>query len=247
MLKKISPLLTFLAILVVWEAGTRLGKVPEFILPAPSVVAAASVGMTPGAWFSNIFATLYVALAGFFLALAVSLVIAISMVLTPQLRRNVYPILVVIHSTPIVAIAPIIVVMLGTGNLSRISITFLIAFFPLVVSGVTGMLDAPEEVIELSRSLRASDMREVVGLRLPYAVSHIFAALKVSVTLSVIGAVVAEFVAANEGLGYMIMFATSNFRMPFAFASLAILVVISLGLFGLVTLVQRTFFRWSLP
>jgi len=149
--------------------------------------------------------------------------------------------------TPGVANAPIIIVVLGAGGAPRIGITFLIAFFPLVVSPATGLMATPRELIELSQSLRAPAWREVTQIRLPYAIPYVFSALKISITLAVIGAVVAEFVAADRGLGYFIQFSTSMFRLPEAWAGLGILVLLSLSLFQAVSLAQRLLFPWSLP
>lgn len=111
----------------------------------------------------------------------------------------------------------------------------------------TGLLATPPELIELSRSLRAPLRREITQIRLPYATPHIFAGLKISITLAVIGAVVSEFVAADVGLGYFIQFSTSMFKLPQAWAGLAILVAISLIMFQTVNMTQRFFFPWSLP
>lgn len=163
------------------------------------------------------------------------------------MSRTLYPLLVIVQSTPIVAVAPIIVVVIGAGDLPRVFITFLIAFFPIVVSCVTGLLATPEELVELSRSLGASKAREYRNIRLPYAIPHLFSALRISITLAVIGAVVAEFVAAEKGLGYFINFSTSMFQVPQAFAALMMLVVISLLLFHLIGLLQKVCFPWSLP
>jgi len=124
---------------------------------------------------------------------------------------------------------------------------FLITFFPLVISTATGLASTPRELIELSRSLKAGRIREYLHIRLPYAVPFIFSALRISVTLAVIGSVVAEFVAADKGLGFLILFSTSLFKVPQAFASLGILVTASLVMFHLVVLVQRLWFPWSLP
>ena len=155
---------------------------------------------------------------GYFVAIAVSVPLAVALVNSRFLSRTLYPILVIVQSTPVVAIAPIIVVTLGASDLPRVVITFLIAFFPIVVSTVTGLLATPEELIELSRSLRAGRTREMLHIRLPFAVPYIFSALKISITLAIIGAVVAEFVAAERGLGFFIMFSTSFFKIPQAFA-----------------------------
>lgn len=138
-------------------------------------------------------------------------------------------------------------VVLGAGDAPRVVITFLIAFFPIVVSTTTGLMSTPEELLELSRSLGAGRGREIRNIQLPYAVPYIFSALRISVTLAVIGAVVAEFVAAESGLGFFIAFSTSFFKVPQAFAALALLVTLSLVLFRLVALLQRWLFPWSLP
>jgi ABC-type nitrate/sulfonate/bicarbonate transport system permease component len=162
------------------------------------------------------------------------------------LSRTLLPWLVVVQSTPIVAIAPIIVVTLGAGTLPRVVITMLIAFFPIVISTAAGLASVPPELIELSRSLRATRAREYWQIRMPHAVPYIFSSLKVAITLAIVGAVVAEFVAAERGLGYLILFATSSFKVPVAFASLALLVGSSLALYALIVLLHRRLFPWSL-
>jgi NitT/TauT family transport system permease protein len=128
----------------------------------------------------------------------------------------------------------------------RIVITFLISFFPIIIATVAGIVHTPEELLEMSRSLKAPRIREITQIRLPSAIPHIFSGLKVSITLSVIGAVVAEFVAAEKGLGYAILFSTSSFKVATAYANLAVLVLLSLVLFRTVSVVQRLFFDWSL-
>ena len=242
----LAPALTMLGIIVVWEIACRQFKIPEYLLPAPSAIFAAGRTISGAEWLGHVVATLRVALMGYAASIAISLPLAIILTLSPVLSRTIYPILVVIHSAPIVAIAPIIVVTLGVDDFPRVVITCIISFFPLVISTATGLLSTPEELIELSRSLRAPKRREVLQIRLPYAVPYIFSALKVSITLAVVGAVVAEFVAAQRGLGYAIMFSTSTFKIPQAFAGLTILVSLSLALFQLVVLAQRLLFPWSI-
>jgi len=241
------PVATFLIILAIWEVGTRAFGVPTYILPAPSRIAAGFQVIEISRWFEHIWATLRVALLGFGFAILISLPIAIGLAKSRILSRAFYPLLVVIQSVPIVAVAPIIIVVLGTDDAPRIVITFMISFFPLVVSMTTGLLATPPELIELSRSLRASQWREVSQIRLPYATPYIFSGLKISITLAVIGAVVAEFVAAEKGLGYFIQFSTSMFKLPQAWFGLVVLVALSLSLFQAVSLVQRVFYPWSLP
>lgn len=247
LLDRYAPPLAFIALVLVWEGATRLFKVPSFLLPAPSAILQALTATPLSVWAGHVFATLRVALMGYALAIVVSVPLAMGFASSRVLSRTLYPILVVVQSTPIVAVAPIIVVTLGASDLPRVVITFLITFFPIVVSTVTGLLATPEELIELSRSLRAGRAREMLHVRLPFALPYVFSALKIAITLSVIGAVVAEFVAAEQGLGFFIAFSTSYFKIPAAFAGLGVLVAISLILFRLVAFVQKRLAPWSLP
>lgn len=241
------PLLTFAALLILWEASARVFAIPTYILPAPTRILQGFGAVEAGRWVEHVWATLRVALIGYAVAIAVSLPIAVGLSKSRLLSRALYPILVVIQSVPVVAVAPIIIVVLGTDDAPRVVITFMIAFFPLVVSMTTGLMATPPELIELSRSLRAPQHREITQIRLPYAVPYIFSGLKISITLAVIGAVVAEFVAAEVGIGYFIQFSTSMFKLPQAWAGLLVLVTMSLTLFQAVSIAQRVFFPWSLP
>jgi NitT/TauT family transport system permease protein len=244
---RLAPGAAFVVLVLVWEVACRIFAVPSYLLPAPSAIIAAGFNVTGLQWLSNISATLRVAVMGYLVAVAISIPLAVALVSSRFLSRTLYPILVIVQSTPIVAVAPIIVVTLGASDLPRVVITFLITFFPIVVSTVTGLMATPEELIELSRSLRAGRRREMLHIRLPFAVPYIFSALKISTTLAIIGAVVAEFVAAEHGLGFFIAFSTSFFKIPQAFAGLAVLVTLSLALFRFCTLAQRWLVPWSLP
>ena len=243
----ILPLLTFVALLIIWEVGTRVFAVPSYILPAPSRIAQGFSAVSFDRWMQHVWATLRVALIGYATAFLVSLPIAIGLAKSRLLSRALYPLLVVIQSVPVVAVAPIIIVVLGTDDAPRILITFMIAFFPLVVSMTTGLMATPLELLELSRSLRAPAFREITQIRLPYAIPYVFSGLKISITLAVIGAVVAEFVAADVGIGYFIQFSTSMFKLPQAWAGLLLLLVLSLSLFQIVSQLQKWLFPWSLP
>lgn len=246
LLNRLAPAITMVALLALWEIGCDVFRVPEFLLPAPSAIIKAGFNAPLKYWLLNVSATLIVAVCGYLLAIAIGIPLAVMLALSPLLSRTIFPILVVIHSTPVVAVAPIIVVALGVDFSPRIFITFLISFFPIVISTATGVHNTPEELLEMSRSLKAPRFREVLQIRLPSAIPYIFSALKVSITLAVIGAVVAEFVASGEGLGYAILFATSTFMVSTAFANLVVLVALSLILFRIVSGVQSVFFGWSL-
>ena len=244
---RFAPLITCVVLLAAWELGCRLFHVPPYLLPPPSRIVAGAFEQSAPVWLSNIWATVRVAVMGYLAAIVISIPLAMALASSQLLSRSLYPIIVVVHSMPIVAIAPIIVVTLGASDLPRVVITFLITFFPIVVTTTAGLMATPEELIELSRSLRAGRMREMLHIRLPFALSYIFSALRIATTLSVVGAVVSEFVAAERGLGYFIQFSTSFFKINQAFAALAILVTISLAFFQLISLAQRLLAPWSLP
>jgi NitT/TauT family transport system permease protein len=244
---RLTPFLAFVGVLAVWESATWLFSIPSFLLPSPWQIAAAAAAVESSTWATHIWATLRVALIGYGASIAIGIPLAICLSGSRFLTRTLYPMLIIIQSTPVVAVAPIIVVTLGAGDMPRVVITFLIAFFPIVVSTTTGLMATPDELIELSRSLRAGRRREITQIRLPFALPHIFSALKISVTLSVIGAVVAEFVAADSGLGYFIGLSTSFFKIPQAFAGLAVLILLSLVMFRCVVWTQSRFAPWSLP
>lgn len=240
------PLATFVLLLIVWETSCRVLAIPSFVLPSPTRIVGGFGAVDVSRWFEHVWATFRVAMIGYMLSIVISLPIAIMLARSEFLSRALYPILVVIQAMPVVAVAPVIIVALGSGDMPRIVITCLITFFPLVVSTTTGLMSTPPELVELSRSLRAPISREITQIRLPFAVPYIFSALKISVTLAVIGAVVSEFVAADKGLGYFIQFSTSMFQVQNAWAGLIVLVLMSLTLFQIVSAIQRIWFPWSL-
>jgi len=232
-------------VIVAWEVGVRVFGVREFILPAPSVIvrdtAAMGWGIVP-----HIEATLVTIFAGYGLAFVLSLPLAIALSSSRFLSHALYPLLVIKQSVPVVALAPILTVVLGAGEAPRIAITTLIALFPLVVSTATGLSSTPMELVELSQSMGVSRMKQLMDIRLPAAVPFIFSGLKISMTLSVVGAIVGEFVAAERGLGYLIYTSTAYFHMSIAFGAMFILSAIGLLLFQGVLFIERHFFPWAL-
>jgi NitT/TauT family transport system permease protein len=239
-----APAFTLVLVVAAWELSVQAFRIPPYLLPAPSRVLAELDKLGAGLW-PNFLATLVTVLLGFFASLAISMPLAVTLALSRSIARAVYPLLLITQSTPIIAIAPILVVILGTGQLSRTTITFLIAFFPLLVSTVTGLLSTPRETIDLARVLRASFLQELWLIRLPASVPFIFSGLKVSISLAVIGAVVAEFVTSNQGLGYLITQSTAFFNVPLAFGAVILLAVTGIALFQAVVLLERLFFPWA--
>ncbi len=238
------PALAVLVLVVMWEVLVRAFKVPEFLLPAPSVIAEESWKVAGNMGMHSV-ATLRTVLLGFALSVAVSLPMALAITSSPAVGNAIYPLLVLTQSIPKVALAPLLVVILGANELPRVVVTFLVAFFPLVISISTGLLAVPPELLERGRACKASWRQELVRIRLPYAVPFIFSGFKVAITLCVVGAVVAEFVNADVGLGYLIVTSTAFFKVPLAFGAVIMLSLMGIVLFQLVVMLERWLFPWS--
>jgi NitT/TauT family transport system permease protein len=238
------PLAVVAAIVIVWEAAVHLFKIPAFLLPAPSVIWRDCVAVAGNIGFHTA-ATMNTIMLGFIASIVISLPLAVLLTSSAAVANAIYPVLVFTQSIPKVALAPLLVVMLGANELPRVVITFLVAFFPLVISIATGLLAVPPELVELGKSYRASRLRELYRIRLPYAVPFIFSGLKVAITLAVVGAIVAEFVNADRGLGYLIITSTAFFKVPVAWGAVILLSVIGVVLFQAIVVIERIFFPWS--
>ena len=238
------PFLALTLLLVLWEATTRLLHIPEYILPPPSAIASAVASVYPNV-ARHTAATLLTVLLGFAASIAISLPLAILIATSRPLAAAIYPLLVITQAVPKVALAPILIVALGATALPRIIITVLVAFFPLVVSSVAGLLATPPELLEMARSCRATPWQQLSRIRLPFAIPFVFAGLKVAVALCVVGAVVAEFVGADEGLGYLIQTSMAFFKVPLAYGAVTILAALGVLLFGIVEASERLLFPWA--
>lgn len=227
-----------------WEASVHAFGIREFLLPAPSVIVSEAFTIWPTI-LRHTLSTFQTVLLGFAAAVLISLPLAMAIASSPVISAAIYPLLVITQSIPKVALAPILIVALGANELPRVIVTFLVAFFPLVVASVAGLLAAPPELIELGRACRAGRVQQMLRIRLPYAVPFVFGGLKVAAALSVVGAVVSEFVGADAGLGYLIQTSMAFFRTPLAFAAVVILALMGMTLFALVGLMERVLFPWS--
>jgi NitT/TauT family transport system permease protein len=245
--ERVRPVLlpagVLLGALAVWEIAWRLFDIPRFVVPLPSGILA-ETWQWRGHLLWHSWVTLYETLAGFALSIAVGTPLAVMIVYSPTLRRAVYPLLVVTQAVPKVAIAPVLLLLLGAGQVSKIVVAFLVAFFPIVVDTATGLAATPPELLDLSRSYRASAFKTFLKVRFPMALPFFFSGLKVAVTLAVIGAVVGEFVGSDQGLGYVIVSATSYWKSNLAFGAMLLLAVMAIGLFALVELAERLFCPW---
>jgi NitT/TauT family transport system permease protein len=241
----IMPALMLVLLIALWEIAVRLFDIPEFLLPAPSAILHAVVQQAPNV-LHHTRATLFTILSGFTASILIGFPLAIAIASSPLLANALYPLLVLTQSVPKIAIAPLLVIVFGANEVPRVIVTFLVAFFPLVISIAAGLLATPPELVELGRSLKASWLQELFQIRLPSATAFVFSGLKMAITFSVIGAVVGEFVAADRGLGYLITSSTAFFRTPLAFGAVVLLSIIGIVLFQIIVVIERVFFSWSI-
>lgn len=240
----LSPVIAIVLLLALWELAVWALRLPVFILPAPSMIWREAMTAWPSL-MRHAGVTSQTVLLGFLLSLVLSLPIAMALSWSAGLSNAIYPVLVMTQSIPKVALAPILIVALGTGELPRVIVTFLVAFFPLVVATATGLQSTPPELVELARSVRASKWKTMYRIRLFYAVPFIFGSLRVATALAVVGAVVAEFVSANAGLGYLITSSMAFFKVPIAWAAMIVLSAMGILLFHIVGVIEQRFFPWS--
>ncbi len=182
---------------------------------------------------------------GFFLAMAIGIPIAVIVTYSRLLNSMFYPLLVASQSIPKVALAPILLVWFGTGIESKLAMAFVIAFFPIVVDTVTGLRNTSPELLELARSLQSSRLQTFFKIQLPSALPFIFSGAKIAVTLAVIGAVIGEFIGADEGLGNLLLVANSQMNTSLAWAALVLLSVLGMILYASVVLTERILMPWG--
>jgi NitT/TauT family transport system permease protein len=236
--------ISIVATLAVWEALIRIFRVPGFIVPAPSAIFVEAVTRYQ-LYLYHSWVTFYEMVVGFALAAVVGVVLAVAIVYSRLIRNMIYPQIVVLQIVPKVAIAPLLLIWAGYGMTSKVLLALLIAFFPIVVNMVTGLIAIEAELLELCRILHSGRWQEFSKVRLPNALPYFFSSLKVASTLAVIGAIIGEFVGGSEGLGHLIIIANTELRTSMAFVCLFSLSILGFLLYGFVVLAERVFMPWE--
>ena len=244
-LKNIAePVLFFVALLALWEVLVKVVGVPAFILPPPRDLYASFMAKYFILGHHSLI-TFTEAVGGFALSFVLGVGFAVGVVYSRHLQNTIYPLIVILYAMPKSAFAPLMVIWIGYGLFSKIAIAFLVAFFPIVVNTVVGLKEVEPELLDLARINRGSAWDVFKKIRLPNSLPYMFAGIKVALVLSVTGAIVAEFVAANEGLGYLVLQANYSLDTAFALVILLILALLSLALFAIVDVVQKKMVPWS--
>ncbi len=230
---------------VLWEMVARFSGLPRFILPAPSVVAARLVqALSDGSLVRHAAVTLTEVSAGLAIGLMGATLLGYALAKSATLERLLSPYVVASQSIPIVAIAPLLVIWFGPGRLSKVLICALIVFFPVLVNTVVGVRSVPQELYDLMRTLRATRRQVFLKLEVPAAMPVLLGGLKIGATLSVIGAVVGEFVGADQGLGFLINVGDGLYDTPLVFVAVFALITMALVLYGIVAALERRLLAW---
>lgn len=233
------------ALLVVWHLSVVIFDIPPYILPLPWDVLVELVEQWNVQLREETMVTFLESLGGFLLAIAVSVPLAILITYSDLLNRLVMPALVVSQVIPKIALAPLFVIWLGFGMLPKVLMSFLVAFFAIVVSTVVGLQSIEPNMVHLSRSMGASTLQTFLKVRLPNSLPTFFGGLKVGVTLAVIGAIVGEFVGAGSGLGHLTIIAMASLNLPLTFAAILMMGVIGVVMYGAVELLERLAVPWK--
>jgi NitT/TauT family transport system permease protein len=240
----LPPLALSAAILILWEAAIRLFKLPTFVLPPPTSIFV-SLAENRRQLATAAESTALEVLFGFVLAAITGVAVALVIVGFERFGRALYPLIVLFQNVPKVALAPIFILWFGYGLVPKVVLIVVIAFFPVAIDMLAGLQSVEPSFVSLMRSVGANNTKILMRVRVPHSLPHLMAGLKVAITFSVIGAIVGEFAGANEGLGYVIQFASTQLDTPLVFAALIVVSVLGLAFYYVVELAERLLVPWA--
>ena len=241
--RRAAPLIVFALLFLLWESAVHLTGIKEYLLPPPSKVWAELVKRYPtvmdGAWV-----TTQEIIAGYVLAVVVSIPLALAVAYSRFVENAIYPVVVFLQIVPKIAIAPLFIIWFGFGFTPKLLLVFLLSFFPIVVASIAGFKSADPDILDFARTTGASSWKMFAKIRLPQALPDIFTGLKVGAALSATAAVVAEFVASDRGLGYLLLQYNGNLETPMVFAVIVLLSLIGLAVYYVVEIIERITIPW---
>ena len=237
------PVATALLFLLAWQAITVYAGISPAILPPPTMVLEQLIGNF-ALIMKHTIPTTYETLLAFGISIPLGIALAGLMVYSTLAYQALYPNIVFFQLIPKIALAPLFIVWLGIGSPSRVTFSVFICFFPILVATAAGLQSVEATMLRLCRSLRMSQWQVLIRVRFPTSPPYIFSGMKVAVTLAIIGIVVGEFIASQQGLGYLILFASSRQQTDLALACIAVLCAVGLALYGGVVLCEKAVMRW---
>lgn len=243
-LEQVMPWIVILGSLLLWQGMVRLLSIQEFILPAPTDVYHALLQYRAPIFDSALF-TLSNTLTGFGIGIAIGVILGIVIGTSRLAYAGLYPLLVGLNSVPKAAIVPILVLWMGIGQPPAITTAFLLSFFPITVNVATGLATTEPELEDVLRSLGASRLDILRKVGIPRSLPYFFASLKVSITLAFVGAVISETLASNDGIGYLMVQAASQFRTSLMFAGVSVIAAMGIATYLIFVAIEQRFTGWA--
>lgn len=241
---RVLNIVILLAVLLLgWELFVWLGDIKPFLLPAPSAVLRA-LESKPMWYLYHTYYTLLETLLGFGLAVVLGVIMAVGVVYSRLVEQTLYTLLVTLNAIPKIAVAPLFIIWLGTGLEPKIAIATLVALFPIVIDTVLGLRSVEPDMLDMAKSLHGSRLQVLWKIRAPCALPSMFAGLKVGISLAFIGAIVGEFIAAEKGLGFVVVSSQVNFDTAPMFAAVLLLALLGLLLFYSIELLENYLLPW---
>jgi NitT/TauT family transport system permease protein len=241
--KRGGAIIAFIALFVAWELAVRVTGIKEYLLPPPSRVYAEFIKR-----FDPVMASAWVTtreiVAGYLLAIVVSVPLALWIAYSRFMENAIYPVIVFLQIIPKIAVAPLFIIWFGFGFAPKLLVVFLLSFFPIIVSSIAGFKSVDPDIMDFARTTGASQWKMFAMIRLPQALPQIFTGLKVGAALAATAAVVAEFVASDKGLGYLLLQYNGNLDTPMVFATIILLSIIGLAVYYAVELIERFTIPW---
>jgi len=244
-LRRLLPWIVIVAIFLLWELAVQALRIEPFILPAPSAIFASGWQWR---WpiLDNAWQTLMTTAVGFAIAVVIGLLAGIALGSSSLVYDGFYPALIGFNSIPKAAVVPILVIWFGVGTVPAIITAFLISFFPILVNVAAGIATVEPELQDVLRALGASRWQIIKKVGLPRSMPYFFASLKVAITFAFVGTIVAETVAANKGIGNLMLVASSRFEVPLAFAGLLVTSVMGIGMYLVCAYLERRMTGWAM-
>jgi NitT/TauT family transport system permease protein len=243
-LQLMTPWAVTIGLFLLWETACWLFGVPPFILPRPSLIFQTMLQFREQILHHSL-QTLFTTIIGFACAVGVGMLIGLAVGASQFVYIGLYPVLIGFNSIPKVALVPIIVIWFGIGTIPAIITAFSIAFFPIAVNVATGLATIEPEMRDVLRSLGANRWEILTKVGIPRSTPYLFASLKIAITLSFIGSVISETVASNQGIGYLMLSASSRFEVPLVFAGLVVVGAMGIAMYAVCIVFEKRMTRWA--
>lgn len=236
------PAAVLIFLLLVWEAAVRLFSVPAWLLPRPTEILSEAVEGS-ALYLPHIVSTVALSAAGYFTGITVGIAVAVVLFRLPSLQQAFYPLLILSQNIPVIVLAPLLVIWFGFGLLPKVIVITLVCFFPVTIAALDGFRQTDRDMLHYLKMIGATDRQIFWKLHWPHALPSLFSGLKIAATYSVMGAVISEWLGASKGIGVYMTLASSSFKTDRVFVAIALIMLLSLLYFGILSIIERMLLR----